>query len=525
MVNDDPSPADPHANTVDSVLRRSAARWGDRIALRFADRTWTYAELDRAVDAVAARLRDLPTRPGDRVAALGKNSDAYVVAFLACSRAGLIHVPINSGLIARELDYLFAQSGSQVLLVDPSLRAGTDDLEHLPQTVLALRADDPDEDSLLSTALAGAADPATAQVESGASDRDVVQLLYTSGTTSAPKGAVMTHRALVAEYVSCVHALDFAEDDEALHIMPLYHSAQMHVFVLPGLMTGSSGTILETPDPADILRRLAGGAHKAFFAAPTLWVALANHPDFERLGLGALRRAYYGAAIMPVPVLERLQRSAPDLGFYNCFGQSEIGPLATVLGPADHAQRPDSAGLPVLFVQARVVDKQGADVGPGELGEIIYRSPQLCDGYWDQPEASRDAFRDGWFHSGDLVRRDEQGYVFVVDRVKDVINTGGVMVASREVEDALYTHPAVGEVAVVGVPDEKWGEAITAYVVAKTDVTPEDLIAHARSSVAPFKVPKRVEIITDLPRNISGKILKRVLRERTPDHSTTRGGS
>ena len=496
------------SNTVDDVLRRSATRFGDRVALRFEDRTWTYAELDRAVDAVAAHLRQLDLGPGARVAAYGKNSDVYVVAFLACSRAGLVHVPINYNLVARELDYLLAQSGSSAILVDPDLQERLVDVGHAPAVVLPIRGDD----SLLQVALSGAADPKTPQMFSGSSDDTVVQLLYTSGTTSAPKGAVMTHRALVSEYVSCVHALDFAEDDEALHVMPLYHSAQMHVFVLPGLMVGSSSTIIERPDPADILRRLSSDGHRSFFAAPTLWVALANQPDFDERGLGELRRAYYGASIMPVPVLRRLQDRCPDLGFYNCFGQSEIAPLATVLRPEEHAERPDSAGRPVLFVEARVVDGDGHDVAPGEQGEIVYRSPQLCDGYWDNPEASAAAFAGGWFHSGDLVRMDPAGYVFVVDRIKDVINTGGVLVASREIEDVLYTHPAVAEVAVVGIPDEKWIESVAAFVVTKAAVTTDELVEHARSGLAAFKVPKRIEFVDDLPRNASGKILKRELR-------------
>lgn len=497
------------SNTVDDIIRRSAGRYGDRVALRFEDRTWSYAELDRAVDAVATHLRSLGLEQGARVAAYGKNSDVYVVGFLACSRAGLIHVPINYNLVARELDYLLEQSGSSAIMVDPDLRERLADVEHAPDVVLPIRGDS----SLLQVALAGAAEPETPQVFSGSSDDTVVQLLYTSGTTSAPKGAVMTHRALVSEYVSCVEALDFAADDEALHVMPLYHSAQMHVFVLPGLMVGSSSTILEVPAPDDILRRLSRDGHRSFFAAPTLWVALANHPDFEKLGLGELRRAYYGASIMPVPVLQRLQASSLELGFYNCFGQSEIGPLATVLAPDEHGDRPDSAGRPVLFVEARVVDREGNDVPPGEQGEIVYRSPQLCDGYWDDPEATAAAFDGGWFHSGDLVCRDEEGYVFVVDRIKDVINTGGVLVASREIEDALYTHPAVAEVAVVGIPDEKWGEAVTAYIVTKHDVTVEQLTDHARSDLAAFKVPKRFEFVDDLPRNASGKILKRQLRD------------
>ncbi|MCX0242260.1 AMP-binding protein, partial [Streptomyces drozdowiczii] len=229
---------------------------------------------------------------------------------------------------------------------------------------------------------------------------------------------------------------------------------------------------------------------------------------------GGLRKAYYGASIMPVPVLERLRGRLPGLAFYNCFGQSEIGPLATVLGPDEHEGRMDSCGRPVLFVEAKVVDEDGKDVPDGTAGEVVYRSPQLCTGYWDKPEESAEAFRDGWFHSGDLAVRDADGYFTVVDRVKDVINSGGVLVASRQVEDALYTHPAVAETAVVGLPDERWIEAVTAVVVLKGEATEEELIAHARERLAHFKAPKRIVFTDALPRNASGKILKRDLRDR-----------
>jgi fatty-acyl-CoA synthase len=324
----------------------------------------------------------------------------------------------------------------------------------------------------------------------------------------------MTHRALLYEYLSCITALDLSEKDTPLHVMPLYHSAQMHVFLLPYLAIGATNDLVETPEPGDILRRVEAGSNGAFFAAPTLWVALANHPDFATRDLTSLRKAFYGASIMPGPILARLRSALPELGFYNCFGQSEIAPLATVLRPEEHAARPDSAGRPVLFVELRVVDPDGNDVPPGELGEVVYRSPQLCTGYWDKPAETEEAFRDGWFHSGDLVRADEEGYIQVVDRIKDVINTGGVLVASREVEDALYTHPAVAEAAVIGLPDDKWIEAITAVVVTKSDVAPDDLIAHVRTRLAGFKVPKHVHLVPDLPRNASGKLLKRVLRDQ-----------
>jgi fatty-acyl-CoA synthase len=306
--------------------------------------------------------------------------------------------------------------------------------------------------------------------------------------------------------------------DEPLHPMPLYHSAGMHVLMLPYLSVGATNHLMETPDVAEILRRIEADGIGALFLAPTVWVPLSNHPDFATRDLSSLRKAFYGASIMPRPVLERLQKALPDLGFYNLFGQSEIGPLATALQPDEHLERPESCGRAVLFVELRVIDGEGNDVPAGELGEVVYRSPQLCEGYWDKPEETEEAFSGGWFHSGDLVRMDDQGFITVVDRIKDVINTGGVLVASREVEDALYTHPKVAEVAVIGTPDDRWIEAITAFVVLKDGAREgeAELITHVKARLAGFKVPKRVVVVDELPRNASGKLLKRVLRDSLP---------
>ncbi|WP_347354938.1 acyl-CoA synthetase [Intrasporangium sp.] len=497
------------SSTVDGIIRRSARTYRDRLALVFGEREWTYAALDLAVSRAAGRLLGLGLAKGDRVAAYGKNSDAYLIGFLACARAGLVHVPLNYNLTGAELSYLISQSGARAILVDPALEAPLEGVDAEVLERLEHRIPLRDKaGSIVETAT----EAAVPTIEVDVADTDVAQFLYTSGTTSRPKAAMMSHRALVHEYVSCIVGLDLHADDNPLHVMPLYHSAQMHVFLMPWLAIGATNTILEVPDGTEILRRIERDGHRAFFAAPTLWVALTNHADFETRDLSGLRKAYYGASIMPVPIIRRLEAKMPGLGFYNCFGQSEIAPLATILRPEEHADRPDSAGRPCLFVEARVVDEHGDDVPVGQTGEIVYRSPHLCDGYWDNPQATEEAFAGGWFHSGDLVRMDEAGYVFVVDRIKDVINTGGVLVASREVEDALYTHPAVAEVAVVGMPDEKWVEAVTAFVVRKGEVTEAELVAHARTTLAGFKIPKRITFVDELPRNASGKILKRDLR-------------
>ncbi|MFE2578582.1 acyl-CoA synthetase, partial [Streptomyces sp. NPDC059378] len=476
-----------------------------RVAVDYRDRTWTYEELDTAVSRAASVLLDQGLAPGDRVGAYGHNSDAYLIAFLACARAGLVHVPVNQNLTGDDLAYIVGQSGSALVLTDPDLA------DRLPADVRTLALRDTDDSLLARLATAAPYDGPEPRSE------DLVQLLYTSGTTALPKGAMMTHRALVHEYLSAITALDLSAGDRPVHSLPLYHSAQMHVFLLPYLAVGATNVILDAPDGDALFDLIEAGRVDSLFAPPTVWIGLAGRPDFATRDLGGLRKAYYGASIMPVPVLERLRERLPKLGFYNCFGQSEIGPLATVLAPDEHKGRMDSCGRTVLFVDARVVDEDGKDVPDGTPGEIVYRSPQLCEGYWDKPEETAEAFRDGWFHSGDLAVRDAHGFFTVVDRVKDVINSGGVLVASRQVEDALYTHDAVAEVAVVGLPDERWIEAVTAIVVPRGEATEAELIAHAREQLTPFKAPKRVLFVETLPRNASGKILKRELRDRFSD--------
>ncbi|MFE9468513.1 fatty acyl-CoA synthetase [Streptomyces virginiae] len=488
--------------TVDGLVHDSARRVPGRLAVRYAGRSWTYAELDAAVSTGAAVLRErYGLAAGDRVATFAHNSDAYLLAFLACARAGLTHVPVNQNLTGEDLAYILDDSGSTLVLADPGL-AG-----RIPEgyPVRPLR-DAP------GSFLDGLAEPLP--FEPGRDPGSLAQLLYTSGTTALPKGAMMTHRALAHEYESAIEALDLAEEDRPVHSLPLYHSAQMHVFLLPYLAVGARNTVVDAPVAEQVFDLVEAGEADSLFAPPTVWIGLANHPQFAERELGGLRKAYYGASIMPVPVLERLRDRLPGLAFYNCFGQSEIGPLATVLGPREHQGRMDSCGRPVRHVQAKVVDEDGKDVPDGTAGEVVYRSPQLCLGYWNDPGATERAFRDGWFRSGDLAVRDTEGYFTVVDRVKDVINSGGVLVASRQVEEVLYTHPGVAEAAVVGLPDERWIEAVTAVVVPRGQVAEAELMAYAREKLAHFKAPKRVLFVDALPRNASGKILKRELRDR-----------
>ena len=499
-------------NTISDAFRRSALRHASRHALTFADRHWTFGELERAVNRVAAAIIDAGFKPGERVAAYGRNSDAYILFWLACTRVGLVHVPVNYALTGRELNYIVDQSGASALIVDPKLKEKAREAigsERQIKTIGTFYGGTGFD--VLDAALNGKDLPL---VDNPVDDTDVAQLLYTSGTTAAPKGAMMTHRGLIAEYFSCIYELGFSGADKALAALPLYHSAQMHVFTIPQFLVGASTILIEAPQPELCLELIEKHGITSFFAPPTVWISLLRCPDFGKRDLSSLRHVFYGASIMPVPVLQELRSRLPGTQPFNCYGQSEIAPLATVLRPEEHDARPASAGRPVLNVETRVVDEEMRDVAPGVQGEIVHRSPHLLLGYWGKPEETREVFTGGWFHSGDVGVLDDEGYLTIVDRVKDVIKTGGTMVASREVEEALFTHPAVSEVAVIALPDDKWIEAVTAVVVLRAGETVGEaaLLAHARQSLAPFKIPKRVIFRDDLPRNTAGKLLKRELR-------------
>jgi fatty-acyl-CoA synthase len=499
-------------NTIGDALRRAASRFRDQEALRYGDRRWSYRALDAAADRVAHRLGALDLGQGARVAAYGRNSDAYLIAWLGIVRAGLVHVPVNYALTASELGYIVGQSGASAVWSDRALDGNLAAIRDTNPAIRFGHFENGDDLDILAVALDEAAPTGP---EPDIADTDLAQILYTSGTTAAPKGAMMTHRAILAEYESCIHDLDFGPRDKALAALPLYHTAQMHCFTMPQLMVGAATVLLQAPDPATVLRLIEEHGITSFFAPPTVWISLLRHEDFVRRDLKSLRHVYYGASIMPVPVLEELRARLPGAGPYNCYGQSEIAPLATVLRPEEHAERPASAGRAVLNVETRVVDADMRDCPPGTQGEIVHRSPQLLVGYWDKPQETLEAFEGGWFHSGDVGVMDAAGYLTIVDRIKDVIKTGGTMVASREVEEALFTHPAVSEVAVIALPDPKWIEAITAVVVLRRDAqaTEAELIAHARRTLAPFKLPKRVFFAEALPRNTAGKLLKRELRK------------
>jgi fatty-acyl-CoA synthase len=345
-------------------------------------------------------------------------------------------------------------------------------------------------------------------------DDDPLRLMYTSGTESRPKGVMLSSRSLIAQYVTCVIDGGMTADDVEVHSLPMYHCAQLDCFFSVDVYLGATSIILPGPDPATLLATIERERATKLFCPPTVWISLLRHPDFATRDLSSLRKGYYGASAMPVEVLRELQRRLPRVALWNFYGQTEMAPLATILRPHEQLPKAGSAGRPSINVETRLVDDEDEPVPPGAVGEIVHRSPHAALGYYNDEEKTAEAFRGGWFHSGDLGVLSEDGYLSVVDRKKDMIKSGGENVASREVEEAIYQLDGVAEVAVFGISHPVWIEAVTAVVVPKADatLTAAHVDAHVREHLAGYKRPKFVVFADALPKNPSGKILKRELR-------------
>jgi fatty-acyl-CoA synthase len=505
--------------TIADALRRTAQRLPAKTAVVCGGTRWSYAEFDALVSRLAAGLARIGVAQGDKVAVLARNSHGFAALRFALARRGAVMVPINFMLKADEVAYILRHAGAKTLATDSGLaelaRAAAT-LDTQVAQYLWLPSEDPSEPVAgmhLFDELAACTDPLP-DVTLGSFD--LAQIVYTSGTESTPKGAMLTHDAVLWQYVSCVVNAEIAEDDHALHALPLYHCAQLDVFFGPAVYIGSSNVITAKPVPDNLIALIEKYQITSFFAPPTVWIALLRSPLFDAAKLKSLAKGYYGASIMPVEVLKELASRLPAVRLWNLYGQTEIAPLATMLGPQDQLRKPGSCGKAVLNVETRVVNDAMQDVAVGEVGEIVHRSPHLMLGYFNDPERTQAAFEGDWFHSGDLAVIDDEGFITVVDRKKDMIKSGGENVASREVEEMVYRLPAVSEVAVIGLPDPKWVEAVTAVIVVKAGqaLTEAEVVAHCNQHMATFKSPKRVVFTDNLPKNPSGKLLKRELRQR-----------
>ncbi|GEN45605.1 fatty acyl-CoA synthetase [Alkalibacillus haloalkaliphilus] len=509
-------------NTLGDLLLRTRERMPEKFALAYEGQRLNYAELDDLVNQTAHAFVEKGMKKGDMITVMSKNSLDFVVLKFALARIGAVMIPINYMLSVEDVSYILEHSKANGLIASKEyaliLEQSAERIS--PQFKFVM---DTKEDEQLSSELSGWMTLSSARkgkptnfIDADLEDDDLAHVLYTSGTESRPKGVMLSHKSLVSEYMSCIVDGQMENQDVLVHALPMYHSAQLHVFLGPSIYLGSSGIILPNATPESILKTIEKEKATQLFCPPTVWIALLRHPDFEKRDLSSLEKCYYGAAIMPREVLKELSERLPNAQFWNFYGQTEVAPLATALQPEDQLRKLGSAGKPTLNVQTKLVDDEGNEVARGEIGEIVHRTPHAMKGYLNDPEKTAEVFKNGWFHSGDLGIMDEEGYVTIVDRKKDMINTGGVNVSSREVEEAIYELEGVSEVAVVGLPDEYWIEAVTAIIVTKQgyELTTEDVQSFCGQKLSKFKVPKYIDFTDSLPKNPSGKVLKRSLRDQ-----------
>ena len=507
--------AEHHTGGIGRWAARRACVSGDRIALIDENRRITYAEFDRRTDQLAWALRELGVRQGDRVAALLVNSAAFLETMFATAKIGAVFVPINFRLSAPEVAYLLADSGAEVFVWSGHLsrlaRAAVAGEGVRVRVRVVVGGEPADGETDFEQALTSG-EPRALGINVDGSDLSC--LMYTSGTTGRPKGAMLTHDNHLWNAINTLIGHGLREDDRTVTVMSLFHIGGLGSHTLPLLYLGGTVALLSAFEPLQTLTTMAREHATVQILVPAMWAALMTVPDFESYDLSALKLAVTGGAPCPLPVLEYFQ--GKGLPFREAFGMTETAPAVTILD-ADHMKdKNGSIGRPLFHVETRIVDEDDRDMPIGDVGELVVRGPNVFAGYWGMPDATAEAFRGGWFHTGDMGRIDTEGYITLVDRKKDMIITGGENVYPIEVEQVLCRHPAVREVAVVGVPHPKWGETPIAVVALKhgPQLAADELIGYARERLAHFKCPTQVEYVPELPRNATGKVLKTTLRKQ-----------
>jgi fatty-acyl-CoA synthase len=494
------------------VLEHHALRTPDKPLAIFGDETVTYGEMASRAAALASGLHERGVGAGDVVGLLAYNCTEFLETIFAANHLGAIAMPINWRLAAPELRYILEHSEAAVLVCDEPLielaDEATKDMERaLVRACLARPA--PDGWTTFADLRTTTSVP-----RAPAAGDDVHRLMYTSGTTGRPKGVMLTHANLAWKNLAHIVEFGFTSADLGLACGPLYHVGALDLTTTSLIAAGATTILHRAFEAADVVDEIERSRVTTVWLAPAMVNAIMALPDIEQRDLSSVRLVINGGEKMPIPLIERIQRTFPSAWFADAYGLTETVSGDTFLDRDSLVRKLGSVGRPCLYLELDIWDEDGASVPAGERGEVVLRGPKVFKGYWRDPEATSAAFAGGWFHTGDIGVRDEDGYVFIVDRLKDMIVSGGENIASSEIERVLYEHESVVEAAVVGRPDERWGEVPVAYVVVSptATTTPDELVEHCRGQLARFKVPKGVVLIDALPRNPSGKVLKRELR-------------
>ncbi|MDI3417810.1 long-chain-fatty-acid--CoA ligase [Streptomyces luteolus] len=495
----------------------------DKPALRYLGETTTWAQLSRRSLRLAAALADRGVAAGDRVALLTLNHPWFVESVFAANSLGAMAVPLSFRLAPVELDYILSDCTPSAIVVDASLLPLLRSVPGAASIGTVVVIGDPDGPEIAYEEFLGAYEPMELP---DISEESTALIMYTSGTTGQPKGVMLSHRNMQVQAITCIRAMEIFDDsDVGFLTAPFFHIAGLGSIVANFVV---GGTVVIHPlgafDPRAVLDAYEREGATVVFNVPQQWDLICAQPDIDKRDL-RLRIISWGAAPASDATLRAMGEKFPGALNVAVFGQTETSPITCVLRGADSLRKLGSVGRPIPSIQHRVVDGDMNDVAVGEVGEIVYRGPTLMQGYWMKPRETAEAFAGGWFHSGDLVKRDEEGFVWVVDRKKDMIISGGENIYCAEVENAIAAHPSVREVAVIGRPDERWGQVPVAYVTVApdADLSLDGLTAFLDGRLASFKRPKDLVPLPELPRNAAGKVLKPTLRAR--DAGRAEGGS
>jgi len=496
-----------------AVLEHHATREPDAPITVFEGEVLTYADMATRAVQLAGGLQGRGVAPGEVVGLLSYNCPEFLETIFAANYLGAIAMPINWRLAAPEVRFILEHAGASVLVCDASLVALADDaLENMDAAPSRVCTTDraPPRWTTLTDLRAEATEAARAVVTAD----DVHRLMYTSGTTGRPKGVMLTHANLAWKNLAHIVEFGFTSADVGLACGPLYHVGALDLTTTSLIAAGATTIIHRSFDAAAVVDELERSRVTTVWLAPAMVNAIMALPGIEGRDLSSVRVVINGGEKMPIPLIERIQRTFPAAWFADAYGLTETVSGDTFLDRDSIVTKLGSVGRPCLYLEVDIWDEGGRSVPAGHRGEIVVRGPKVFKGYWRDPEATESAFSGGWFHTGDVGVRDEDGYLFIVDRLKDMIVSGGENIAGSEVERVLYEHDAVLEAAVVGRLDERWGEVPVAFVALRpgASASADELTDHCRTRLARFKVPKEITFVEALPRNPSGKVLKRELR-------------
>ena len=470
--------------------------------------------MNERVNQLAHAFVSLGVRKGDRVDALLLNTNEALESMFACAKIGAIFVPINFRLSVDEVLYIVNDSGANHFVYDERLRPVVDELRQKESKLIDyihVGSHPHEEDYEYEQLIEGSS---TEEPGYDISLDDIHLMMYTSGTTGRPKGAMLSHGNTQWNAINGINFMPFHNTDITLTVAPLFHIGGMSAITTPLLYKGGTIILDDNFDPKNVMQKIQEEKITGIFFVPAMWQALTTVENFDDYDISSLKFCVSGGSPCPITIIEYFQ--ARGIPFYEGFGLTETAPFVSLLDAKNSIRKNGSVGKAPVHTDVRIVDPNDRDVPPGEVGELIVRGPNVMVGYWNKPEATKEAIKDGWFYTGDLAKFDDEGFIYIVDRKKDMIITGGENVYPIEVEQVLYRHPNIREAAIIGYPDEKWGESIKAVISLKDASSPftiEDIQQFLDGKIARYKMPKKIEVVDALPRNATGKILKTVLRK------------